>query len=334
MGRAWVLPEGEGCALYAELDGASYRAQGTEVRRVGPVAVPIAAPWAVDPGRDVLCWAEGRHVWVQRGALVDSGRPAKKIALPRGTEVHALLLHDEVLYVGGRGSKEIVGFLDLRADRPAFEAMEVPPQLLQWAGKSIDAFVRDGETLVAVDDIMLPKWFLLYDVSAPRQPRFVEAPELSPHSTGEVFHAAALSDRHLALVSTSMNHGRSAVHLALYQRGTLREVGALHARARKQWLSQDPEGREFAHVDALGEMLLLSAGLEGLGVASLHAIEAAPTAATQKTFSSRFTGLLRWIRFEGLSVVRAFAVDPARALVSLSGARGRHEVRLVDLAPR
>lgn len=297
---------------------------------MGALPAAATAAWAVDG--ELACWAaKGGVQWC--GA---AGAGAV-IKIPRGLEVHALGLRDGVLFVGGAGPRgEVLGSVDLRATRPVYAALPVPAELRSH-GKSIDGFVFDGDRLLALDDFLDPKWFLRYDVSEPRRPRYLEARPLDPHSTGHVVHAAALAGRHVAVVSTSYNHGRASVRLELFTRGGLQPRAQVSDRAwTPQWGKPDAGGREFVHVDALGERLLVADGREGLAFAELRVVDPEVAVAGREfvfdaACSARLEAGLQWLRFPGLAVVRAFLIDEDRAMVSLRDEQGAHQLRDVQL---
>lgn len=305
----WLLPEGDGCAVYR--DGV----------RVGEVPAGARAAWAA--GSDRVCWVVKGGVRWRRGA--EEG----EVKL-RGIEVHALALRDEVLFVGGKG--RVLGFVDLRVARAKFVAMDTPAQLQVSHGKSIDAFVFDGDVLIAVDDFLDPKWFLRYDVIDPRRPRYVDMKPLDPASTGHVVYGAALAERHVAVVATSYNHGRASVRLSLFERRWLHPracVVAGHGFGRAM------EGKEMVHVDALDERLLVCAEGRGLAVVDLQGVDPAPRSAGKFAYdeacSARLEAGLRWREFPGLAAVRGFLIGDGHALVSLREDSGRHQVRRVSL---
>lgn len=62
----------------------------------------------------------------------------------------------------------------------------------------------------------------------PRAPRLLGIRGIEPHSTYEVCRHAVLAGPAIVAVSTSWNHGRSAVHWSFFDRGTLEEIGAMH----------------------------------------------------------------------------------------------------------
>lgn len=349
MPRAWWLPEDEGCALYREAEDG--------VKRVAAFAVDPMTPAAVDVDADLLCWVDAGLLRVRHGAIAGHDAATTAVALPEGFVALALALRDEVVFVGGHstikrvgvfdreGSMEVLGAVDLHAAAPAFAELPVPA-LVRSHGKSIDAFVFDGDKLLALDDFEDPKWFLVYAVADPRAPRYLEARPLDPYSTGHRLHGAALAARHVVVVGTSFNHGVAFAQWLLFRRGTLAPRGRIFARAREQWQEIDPEGRQFAHVDAAGEQMLLSAGHEGLALADLRALDDGPAPVKRKlrrpkpgerearereAFEGRFEAALRWLRFPEHAAVRGYLIDPGRAIVALRDELGLHEVRVVAL---
>src|SRR5262249_49742635 len=158
---AWVVPKKNRSVLVRLAEEHGYRDGAPPLVDIGPLPMPPLAPHVLDVAADTLVYFD-RHLRVVRGP----GREpvaSRSVRLDWSLEIHALLLHDGVVYAGGGSGSEVLGLVDLRGDL-RWRSIEVPRDILTF-GKGIDGFALRGRTLVAVDDIALPRYFLLYDLS-------------------------------------------------------------------------------------------------------------------------------------------------------------------------
>jgi hypothetical protein len=332
--RAFVLP--------LDLRASLFHWNGHALRRCDSASIPRDAPWCADVESDVLCYADGNKLFAVRGALRDVAQTTLLFEGASAFRFHALALKDGVLFAGGQCEMEVVGAIDLQATVPAWRRLDLPAEL-RHPGKSVDSFVLDGDRLLALDDILLPKWWFVYDVSDARRPAFMAAPPLAVHSTYETYHHATLAHRHVVTVSTSINHGLTRVHLAFFNRADLAHLGAVTAvggrvatRGRRA-----PDGaRDFVHVDALDERVVLSADREGCAMFDLRALDglAAPAsdgtrlATNNAALASVVDANVRWCKREGGAAVRAFFCGGAQVAVSWMREDGGCWVELVSSA--
>ena len=192
------------------------------------------------------------------------------LAMPEGYAAGCLLFHRQVLFVGGNCGKEILGSFDFAAPEPKWTPLDVPEQFQRY-GKRIDDLLLDGDWLIAVDDIVSPKYLLRYDVADPRAPVLRNVREIPYHSSYETIHSAALGTDWIALFSSTMNHGWHGIHIAFLDRKLLQEYGAITATVSGSYRGDEPK-RAWRHVAFHGNTLLVAAGADGVGILDLNSL--------------------------------------------------------------
>ena len=136
-------------------------------------------------------------------------RPA---SLPKGCIGHATLGINGTLFVGGHGKSGEALWLRSRDD--ADQWREIPlPSAIRRPGKAVDGLHWDGERLIAVDNIVRPKWLLLYDVLAGHSLTLIDEIQLPSHVTHERVVASCLGEGRLGVISRGINHGRASTHV-------------------------------------------------------------------------------------------------------------------------
>ncbi len=265
-----ILPSAAGPALH--------RVDGDEpsLLRLVPNTLP---QWRnLSPDQSVLgaLDAAGRHarLWrIEESALVPlcasqalpAGRASAIAAVANGED-------SAVLYVATRptqadeAQEHMLWALRAGQDPPSWQAIEIPKKA-QAPGKTIDALLVADERLLAIDDMVLPKWNLVYDISDPAEPSLRHAKPLQAHDTYEQVHAAAMGEHWLAIASSGVNHGLESRHLSVLGRRDLKE--RLHWTVR-----QLPGGAWGGQLEVLrmafgGNWLFLAGGELGLGMVEL-----------------------------------------------------------------
>ena len=138
----------------------------------------------------------------------------RKFTFPKGQFVKTTAQSGNVLFVTGIFGKRKFGFVDLRVPVPKFTPLELPEKV---KGKTYDDLIVDGETLLAVDDVILPKWLVIYDISAPAEPKPIKIDELMTGINLGV-RKGAIGPNHLALFCWSVSRGGSTQSVQIYDR--------------------------------------------------------------------------------------------------------------------
>jgi len=219
--------------------------------RIEPLAdLPCAEP-------DLWCWSDDRtHV-----LTVDQGRKRlttfrleeqtfvrtmSPLALPRGVKASCVAMAGPQPYIGAASI--------WLPDNEGGWQQTPTPGFARGAGKRLDGLLFDGHWLVAVDDLMLPKWNLEYDVATPDQPRYVRAVEIRANTTYEHISAAAGGRRWFATLSQGINHGNSRSFCTVFDLATLESAWSWPFARQDGHRS---EAIELTRVVFLGDVLCL-----------------------------------------------------------------------------
>lgn len=132
----------------------------------------------------------------------------KPRALPAGSRGHAALGLADSLLVGGHSpSGEALWQRFELGDAGEWTCIPIP-EALRRRGKAVDGLHIDGDRLIAVDDIRVPKWIFLYRIQAGGTLTMDRPIALPTHTTYERILDSSLGQRTLWLVSRGVNHGR------------------------------------------------------------------------------------------------------------------------------
>ena len=95
-------------------------------------------------------------------------------------------------------------------------SLEIPEEI-KYPGKSIDDIVINDEYLIAIDNIVIPKYILFYKLNSTDKLVFSHQKELKFNSSYESTHLARIHDNYLGLYSTTLNWGTFSEHITIYK---------------------------------------------------------------------------------------------------------------------
>ena len=205
-----LLPGPDGWHLYA--------CEAEQLKRLAPFPVTGELMW---------CWSDDRsHV-----LAVDQAR--KRVStfrlegesfkqtmspniLPHKVKAHCIAM---------KGMQPYIGDVSLWLPRGTQRWEQIAiPEFARGAGKRLDGLLIDGDRLIAVDNLMLPKYNLEYDITDAANPIYVEAHRIRPNITYEHIYAAARGTRWFVTLSTGINHGNQASYCTVFHLETLRRA--------------------------------------------------------------------------------------------------------------
>jgi hypothetical protein len=209
-----------------------------------------------------------------------------------------------------------------------WSALPVPVEV--GKGKAVDALLVDGDRLIAVDDIVMPKWVLVYDLRAPEGPCLLEVIPLEQGVNETTLPGAAMSARWIALRSNGAHMGGSYCAVTLYARGDLSRRGSFgEDRAWDSPKASRFQGASWGGAAFVGETLLVAAGPAGLMTLDCRSLGTldpdSPVARRRRTDFSRS---VRCVVFPGVrEVLDVVAVEACGgAFVIVKGASGRRAI--------
>lgn len=198
--------------------------------------------------------------------------------LPDGCTGHALLPFHETLLVGGHGPRH-EALWQRSPPAESWTAVGLPEGLLR-RGKAVDGLHLREDDLIVVDDIVTPKWLLLYDVRTPGYLAHSRTIRLPSHTSYEHIVDSFLGASGLWCLSKAINHGVSSTHLWRLDVQTFKELDHWSARDAsrgfyRSFFDTEPgteavraaRGRLLACIAAVESngQVLLACGRQGLG---------------------------------------------------------------------
>lgn len=332
MPDAWIVPKNGTSVLWVRPDATHYRNAERPLLEKGPVPMPPRAVSWLDITRDLLVYVHEGVIHVRRGLFGQA--PDEILKIPGKPQVHALEVVDDVVFVGADAGKSMLGFLDLRAPL-RWQGIDVKPEV-NWAGKGIDGFAVRGSRLIAIDDIVVPRYLIVLDVKNPRAPQWIEHRDLPAHSSYERVRSVVSNGEIAALFSTSANHGAFALHIAFLNLETLEEYAALSVQGSPSYRKWAERSYDFHGLALQGNRVLIAAGADGIGILPVPPIPSETPPKKPKRFmlsgSPRLSEEnLSFVAVPSGPVVGVIAVDETQAFAIVEGpAQGIFKQKAID----
>ena len=136
-----------------------------------------------------------------------------KLSIPYDIKSKCILLNNENLFVGGEMGKEILVQYHIQSEM--WYKLEIPKDVSLW-GKAVDDLVINDNFLIAIDNIVLPKYVLFYSLNSTDKLVFSHSKKLKSNSSYESISQGRITPKYFGLISTTMNHGTRAEHITIY----------------------------------------------------------------------------------------------------------------------
>ncbi|HRI65726.1 MAG TPA: hypothetical protein PK156_15870 [Polyangium sp.] len=262
MPDAWIVPKNGQSVLFVRLEAMHYRDAVRPLVEKGPVAMPERSIHWLDVTRELLVYAEDGNLHLLRG--LSETPPSEVVQVPGAPRIHALEVVDDVVFVGADAGQGMFGFWDLRASAK-WQQIPLPSQV-NWAGKGIDGFAVHGSRLIAIDDVVIPRYLLVVDISNPREPRWIEHRDYPAHSSCERVASVTSNGEIVVMLSHSVNHGATASHIGFMNLVTLEEYAVLSVQGLSSFRKWADRSYDFHAIALQGRRLLIAAGADGLAL--------------------------------------------------------------------
>ncbi|WP_163718771.1 hypothetical protein [Mangrovibacterium lignilyticum] len=141
-----------------------------------------------------------------------------KLTIPYELKPKTILLFENNLFVGGEMGKEILVQYQIKGNH--WEKLEVPEEVQMW-GKAVDDLVIKDNLLIAIDDIVMPKYVLFYNLKSAGKLELSHFKKLKSNGTYESIYKGRITKKYLGLLSGTFGGYGSDEHITIYSDTTL-----------------------------------------------------------------------------------------------------------------
>ncbi len=220
------------------------------------------------------------------------------IRMPEKYEAYTAAVVGDILYVGGNCGWELMGYFDLNADSATWSPLKIPDSVGAFR-KTIDGLLVHGNRLIAVDDLIFPKWFIRYDITDPAAPVLLDSKEIPAHGVYEHIRKAVIGSRWIAALSTTSGKSALGEHITLYDADSLTEIGVItnerKARRLAGYRELHPDtSLSWESIELYGNILLIASRDRGMAILDLSGLDRG------ENISSQLEEMLTYRKYIGL----------------------------------
>ena len=254
----FLLPKGE-IMMTAKIED-------QEIILLKKTLFPSACKYAISDNGIAACLDKDKKL-ILYGQLNERGEfdylrilPFPSIISPKSI----CLLKYNLILGGENNSHELVVSYSISQDK--FIPVEMP---FKQYGKSIDDFLVDNNRVIAVDNIVYPKYLIEYDFSNPDYPHLIKSFNLPENGTYESIKKGTQNESYIALISSTFGMDGGGHYINIFHKRTYDNYIRL-----SQWFGErnkyKKQEKKYYWRDILlvpdKNILLLSSNEDGIGI--------------------------------------------------------------------
>lgn len=198
----------------------------------------------------------------------DKSMISKTIELPLEFKAKTIAIKENVLYVGGYSSKEFLGLYNLEKKNPKWKRINIPKKLTNF-GKAIDDLLIFKDTLVVIDDTVIPKWSIKYNINKPSKPRLQKIYSFTQYDMSRIVKGIRWNDRFILFdKSQSFIKGESIVIFNDDFEEEYQISNTMFINEEKQNPNQNADYADWYSIEVIDNTILI-ASRKGLGILDL-----------------------------------------------------------------
>jgi len=176
------------------------------------------------------------------------------LSIPFDITPKTILIHNDNLFIGGGMGKEILVQYCIQSGR--WFQLEIPEEVSLW-GKAIDDLVVNDRYLIAIDNVVFPKYILFYHLNSKNKLALSHFKQLNPNGAYETIRQGRITPKYLGLLSsTTSGYSGSSEHITIYNNLNLTSSFTISLR------------RQFSTISdflLIGDNLFIAHRVNGLG---------------------------------------------------------------------
>lgn len=176
--------------------------------------------------------------------------------------IKSVFIKNENILIGGQYQVEMM--LQYNIELEEWFVPEIPEQFMK-PGKSIDDFVLKDSIIIAVDNVVTPKFLLYYKLKQNSVLEYLYDFQLFPGGAYESFFKGVISDYYLTLLSRSFSGWSGEhFHISVYDINNMDSFFMINSKPAEK----------FKDVLLIGKKLLIASNQRGLGKLVIENISA------------------------------------------------------------
>lgn len=181
-----------------------------------------------------------------------------KLKIPFDLRPKTMLLNGENLFIGGEKGKEVLVQYNIQSKE--WYRLQIPNGIM-FQGKAIDDLVINDSLLVAIDNLIMPKYVLYYKLDSKDKLDLSHFIELKSNGAYERIHQGRITENYFGLISeTYSGYIGATEHITVYDNLNLRNSFALSSNEREK------DYHTFTDFVIIGDKIVVASKEKGLGL--------------------------------------------------------------------
>ncbi len=192
-------------------------------------------------------------------SLINTKTESKsELKIPFDLKPKTILLNGENLFIGGEMGKEMLVQYNVQSQK--WYKLEIPIEVL-FPGKAIDDLVINDSLLIAIDNIVMPKYILFYKLSSNEKLELSHFKELKSNGAYESIYQGRITDNYIGLISgTYSGYVGATEHITVYDNLNLKNSFALSSNEQKKGY------HTFTDFVIIGDKIAIASKEKGFGL--------------------------------------------------------------------
>ncbi len=210
FGQRFVLPENE--------ENFVYERKGDNINKIQTIDFPITKQLRLWENKAFCLDTANSQILIADLSQYDINGKITSVPIPSDINPIAISVYKDNLFVGGDYAKEKI--YSYSQTLKMWTKLEVPAGLSMF-GKSVDDFMITGDTLIAVDNIVMPKYLLYYDLQDLKNIKLIKSYTVPPNGTYETLFRGIICENYFVILSSTYGGSGSQSYLTVLKRHDL-----------------------------------------------------------------------------------------------------------------
>lgn len=181
-----------------------------------------------------------------------------ELKIPFDLKPKTILLNDENFFIGGEMGEEMLVQYNLQSEE--WYKLQIPTEVM-FPEKAIDDLVINDSLLLAIDNIIMPKYVLFYNLNSKSKVAFTHFKELKSNGAYESIYQGRLSEKYLGLLSeTYSGYVGATNHITIYENLELTSSFAISSN------QNDKDYHTFTDFLIIKDKVIIASKEKGLGI--------------------------------------------------------------------
>ena len=213
--------------------------QDKEAVNKGKIDLPITSLFDINKNGDITTLDTAQNRLLITNILKDNfNTNIEKVTFPNGIKPISIKVYENNIFVGGDFGKEKI--YRYNTAEKEWSQIAIPTEIMSL-GKSVDDFLIYSDTLIALDNLVMPKYLLFYSLREPDNIKLIASYEVPPNGTYEQLHRILLKEDYFVILSATFSgYTGGASHVTVLNKNHLPDYTGYNEKLQKN-IHQEPE---------------------------------------------------------------------------------------------